>query len=169
MNLSVTRICLFVISVTVALSCVHARDATWYQKRVTWQYGEDSGVWETTVASPDKGKHKQYRFGLLPLWAVEGGVIAMEIMVANPDHSDENLLGVRDNSPHPFVIEVKELRHGVNRSRFGGTHKFNLGEMNVVVKIMGVRLGKGVGSGATYCKDCDNIQEFTADFSFESN
>jgi hypothetical protein len=166
MERSVARICLIVIFIALAFSCVHAQStAGWYQKRITWQYGEDRGVWET-VASPDK--NDQYRFGLVPLWSVEGGVIAMEILVANPEHPDKNLLGTRDNSPQPFVIEVKELRRGISRSRFGATRRFSLGQTKLVVKIKGARLGKGVGSGSIYCKDCANIQEFTAEFAFES-
>ena len=165
MELSVTRTCLIVISVALALGCVYAQSGViWYQKRIVWKYGADAGIMETTSNSPDKDE--QYQFGLVPLWSVEGGVIAMEILVANPEHPKDNLLGTRDNSPHPFVIEVKELRHGINGSRFGATRRFDLGQTNLIVKIDGSRLGKGVGSGAIYCKDCDNIQEFAAEFSF---
>jgi hypothetical protein len=93
----------------------------------------------------------------------------MEILVANPERPDDNLLGQRDVLPQPFVIGVGELRRGINRSRFGATRVFNLGQAKLHMKIKGARLGNGVGSGSTYCRDCKNIQEFTAEFSFESN
>jgi hypothetical protein len=167
MKPSVARTCLIVISFALALGCVYAQSgAIWYQKRIVWKYGADAGVLETTNNGPDKGE--QYQFGLVPLWSVEGGVIAMEILVSNSEHPNDNLLGPRDNSPHPFVVEVKELRHGINGSRFSATRRFDLERTNVIVKIKGSRLGKGVGCGSIYCKDCDNIQEFTAEFSFVS-
>jgi hypothetical protein len=152
--------------IVFVLSCLHAESsAVWYQKGVTWSYGIEGRLWETAVVSPDGKEH--YRLALIPLWAVEGGIIAMEILVAHPEHPDDNLLGERDNHPQPFVVGVEELRRGINRSRFGATRVFNLDEAKLRVKIKGARLGNGVGSGSTYCRDCKNIQEFTAEFSFE--
>ena len=167
MRLFGIRSCFILICIALALTCVHAQGiAVWYQKRVTWRYGSEGRAWETAIVSPD-GK-EQYRVALIPLWAVEGGIIAMEILVANREHANDNLLGQRDDQPQPFVIEVKELRRGINRSRFGSTRIFNLSQATLRVEIKGARLGNGVGSGSMYCRDCKNIQEFTAEFSFES-
>jgi len=87
--------------------------SVWYQKRVTWKYGRRP--WETSVTSPDGKQH--YGLVLQPLWAVEGGIVA--ILLASPERPNVNLLGPDDNNPHPFVIEVEELQRGIGRSRFG--------------------------------------------------
>lgn len=91
----------------------------------------------------------------------------MEILVADPVHPADNLLGKRDDSPQPFVIEVAELQHGIDRSRFGATRVFTVGQQTLRATIKGSRLGKGVGSGSIYCSRCRNIQEITVDFSIE--
>jgi hypothetical protein len=150
--------------IALALACVQARGSNiWFQKRVTWQAGTDPRVWESTVVSPTGKEH--YRLALVPLWAVEGGIVGIEILVSNPEHPDDNLLGRRENDvPQPFVIMVEELESGINKSRFGANRVFNVRRAKLKVEILSSRLGKGVGD----CESCSNIQEFTAAISFES-
>jgi hypothetical protein len=152
--------------IALALCSVSAEGgAVWYQKRIPWRYGSQGDAWETSVASLD-GKH-HYRLALIPLWAVEGGIVAMEILLASPERPNENLLGPEDNDPHPFVITVSELQRGIGRSRFGATRVFTLESVTLRVDIKGAHLGNGLGSASTYCRSCKNLQGFTADFSFE--
>jgi hypothetical protein len=100
---------------------------------------------------------------LIPLWAVEGGIVGIEILVARPEHPDNNLLGQRETDlPQPFVITVEELESGINKSRFGATRNFKLDRTKLRVEIQASRFGEGVGE----CKNCKNIQELAADFSF---
>ena len=150
----------------IALACFCARaesSGVWFQKRVTWQAGGGPRVWETAVVSPD-GKER-YRLALIPLWALEGGIVGIEILVASPEHPDDNLLGLRETDvPQPFVITVEELESGISKSRFGAARVFDMNRGKLKVKILGSRLGEGVGE----CTTCKNIQEITVAFSFES-
>jgi hypothetical protein len=131
----------------------------WFHKCVVWQAGEDPRVWETAITSPDGKEH--YRLALIPLWAVEGGIVAIEILVARPEHPDNNLLGQRETDvPQPFVITVEELESGINKSRFGAVRKFELDHIRLRVEIQGWHLGEG----RYECPDCKKIQELTADF-----
>jgi len=107
-----------------------------------------------------------YRLALVPLWAVEGGIVGIEILVARPEHPDANLLGERETDvAQPFVVTVEELESGVNKSRFGTTRYFKLDHAKLRVEIKGSRLGEGVGD----CNTCKNIQELTAEFVLKSN
>jgi hypothetical protein len=115
------------------------------------------------VVSPN-GKER-YRLALVPLWAVEGGILGIEVLVARPEHPDDNLLGQRQSDvPQPFVVTVEDLESGINKSRFGPIRDFKLDRTTLRVEIQGSRLGEGVGE----CKDCKNIQELTVDFTFGS-
>jgi hypothetical protein len=101
---------------------------------------------------------------LVPLWAVEGGIVGIEILLATPEHPDDNLLGSLDtDAPLPFVITVEELESGINKSQFGAKLMFNLKRAKLRVEILSSRLGDGVGD----CRSCKNIQEITTAFSFE--
>jgi hypothetical protein len=163
MRLDTSRVCLIFLCLTLALGCVHADGSgVWFQKRVTWQAGGAPRVWETAIVSPDGKEH--YRLAVVPLWAVEGGVVGIEILVANPERPDDNLLGRRDtDAPSPFVVTVEELESGINKSRFGAKRDFNLKRAKLRIEILGSRLGDAVGD----CSSCKNIQEITAAFSFE--
>jgi len=128
----------------------------WFHQRVVWRAGDDPRPWKTSVASPD-GKER-YRLALVPLWAVEGGIVAVEILLARPEHPDDNLLGQRETDvPKPFELTVEELERGIHKSQFGAKREFKVDRLRLRVKIESVRLGKGVG----ICKDCSNIQELT--------
>lgn len=135
----------------------------WFHKRVIWQ-GKGPRVWESAIDSPDRKEH--YRLALIPLYALEGGIVAIEILVARPEHPDDNLLGERImDVAQPFVVTVEELERGINKSRFGTTRNFTVDHAKLRVEIRGSRLGEGVGD----CRDCKNIQELTAEFVFRSN
>ena len=133
--------------------------ATWFHKRVVWQAGKEPQVWETSIESPDK--KLRYRLALIPLWAVEGGIVGMEILLARPEHPNDNLLGLRETDvPQPFVVTVEELERGINKSPCGAVRNFNLDRTTLRVEIQGSRLGEGVGE----CRNCKNIQELTINF-----
>jgi hypothetical protein len=137
--------------------------ATWFHKRVVWQAGREPQVWETKIASPDGKEH--FRLALIPLWAVEGGIVGIEILVARPEHPDDNLLGQRQTDmPQPFVVTVEELESGIDKSPCGAMRNFKLDHTTLRVKIQGSRLGEGVGE----CRNCKNIQELTIDFELGS-
>ena len=134
---------------------------TWFNQRVTWKYGKEGLAWTTTIKKPSGPA--EYQLGLRPLWAVEGGVLALEIVVARPQQPDVNLLGERENGiEYPFVITVEELERGLAHSKFGKLRKLQVDDIAVSVKIERFRLGKGVGSGSTYCPHCSNLQGLSA-------
>ncbi len=133
--------------------------ATWFHKRVVWQAGKEPRVWETKIVSPDGKEH--FRLALIPLWAVEGGIVGIEILLARPEHPDDNLLGQRDTDvSQPFVVTVEELERGINKSSCGATRDLKLDRTTLRVEIQGSRLGEGVGE----CRNCKNIQELTINF-----
>jgi hypothetical protein len=148
--------------IVLALGCVQAEGSdVWLKKRLTLQVSTHPRVWETVVVSPNGKEH--FRLALVPLWCVEGGIVAIEILLASRERPEENLLGLRENNvPQPFVIEVEELESGINKSRFGAKRTFKVGRAKLKIKILGSRLG---GENCE-CGNC--IQEFTAELSFQS-
>ena len=140
---------------------------TWFNQRVTWKYGKEGLAWRTALRGPH-GKG-DYQLALSPLWAVEGGVIAVEIIVARPEQPTVNLLGRRLNGvKYPFVITVEELHKGVAKSKFSAVRTFQVDNLVLHVTIENSRLGRGVGSGSTFCQDCKNIQELSMRILVES-
>jgi hypothetical protein len=137
--------------------------ATWFHKRVVWQADKEPRVWEASIVSPDGTQH--YRLALIPLLAMEGGVVGFEILVARPEHPDDNLLGQREtDAPQSFVVTVEELERGINKSPCGAMRNFKLDRTTLRVEIQRSRLGEGVGE----CRNCKNIQELTIDFQLGS-
>jgi hypothetical protein len=133
---------------------------SWFNQRVTWKYGKEGLAWKTTVKSAN-GK-TEYQLVLQPLWALEGGVVALEIVFARAEHPDSNLLGERENGvEYPFVITVHELENGLAHSKFGASRTFHLDNIALNVKVERFRLGKGLGGGSTYCSYCKNLQELS--------
>ena len=140
---------------------------TWFNQRVTWKYGKEGLEWKTIIRNP-RGQG-EYQLSLSPLWAVEGGIIAMEIVVARPAQPTVNLLGERQNGvKYPFVITVEELQNGMAKSKFGAVRNFRIDNILLHVIVEKSRLGRGVGSGSTFCKDCRNIQELSTRILVES-
>jgi hypothetical protein len=132
-----------------------------FNQRVTWKYGKEGLAWKTTIKDPNG--RVEYQLELQPLWALEGGVVALEIVVAHTQQPEVNLLGEREKGiEYPFVITVEELEQGLAHSKFGTERKLQAGDIAVNVKIEHFRLGKGLGSGSTYCSTCSNIQELSA-------
>jgi len=157
LRLSITILCLCVAFVSGTSSEV------WFEKHVTWQAGKEPRVWETRISRPN-GKER-YRLALIPLWAVEGGIVGMEVLLADPKNPSHNLLGERQNDvPQPFVITVEELEAGIDKSQFGVARLFSVGPSTLRIEIKGSRLGKGVGD----CGDCSNIQEIALDLTFRN-
>jgi hypothetical protein len=119
-------------------------------------------AWKSTIKEPN-GQAEYHQLVLQPLWAVEGGVVALEIAVARPKQPDVNLLlGERKNGiEYPFVITVEELERGLAYSKFGTVRKLEADDIALNIKIERFRLGKGVGSGSTYCSNCSNLQELS--------
>jgi hypothetical protein len=140
--------------------CSSSEEETWFSQRVTWSYGKEGLPWKTTIKNPNGPG--QYLLVLRPLWALEGGVVALEIVVASPSQPDVNILGKRKNGvASPFVITVGELQKGLARSKFEATRMLQADGVAVDVKIEHFRLGEGVGSLSTYCADCKNLQELS--------
>jgi hypothetical protein len=126
--------------------------ATWFHKRVVWQARKEPRVWETKIVSPDGKEH--FRLALIPLWAVEGGIVGIEILLARPEHPDDNMLGQRDTDvSQPFVVTVEELEHGINKSPCGSTRDFRLDRTTLRVEVQGLVLEKAsanVGTARTF-------------------
>jgi hypothetical protein len=133
---------------------------TWFNQRVTWKYGKEGLAWKTAIKEPNG--QAEYQLVLRPLWALEGDVVALEIVVAHSHQPNVNLLGERKNGvEYPFVITVEELERGLALSKFGTIRKLQVDDIAVNVKIEDFRLGKGLGSGSTYCSNCSNLQELS--------
>jgi hypothetical protein len=123
--------------------------------------------WKTVIRNP-RGQG-EYQLVLSPLWAVEGGVIAVEIVIARPAPPNVNLLGERENGlEYPFVITVEELQKGVPKSKFGALRNFQVENIVLRVNIESFRRGRGLGSGSGFCRECKNIQELSMRISVES-
>lgn len=135
-------------------------EETWFNQRVTWKYGKEGLAWRTTIKNPSGPG--EYQLILRPLWAVEGGVIALEIVVARPRQPDVNILGEREKGiQYPFVITVGELNDGLAHSKFGAVRTLQTDDITLSVKIEHFRLGRGVGSSSEYCAKCKNLQELS--------
>ena len=133
---------------------------TWFNQQVTWTYGKEGVAWKATIKNPNSAA--EYQLTLQPLWAVEGGVIALEVVLARPQQPDVNLLGERENGVEsPFVITVQELKRGLAKSKFGAVRTLRVDDIVFNLKVERFRLGKGVGSGSTYCRSCSNLQELS--------
>jgi hypothetical protein len=129
---------------------------TWFHQRVTWNYGKDGQAWNTTIKNANGTA--EYRLVLQPLWAVEGGVVALEIVVARPAQPDVNMLGKRESdTEYPFVITVEELERGLAQSRFGAVRRLQADDVALKIKVERFRLGRGLGD----CPSCGNLQELS--------
>lgn len=152
------RLLLFAI-LLLSASATFAKE-TWFNQQITWKYGKEGLAWKTTVKQPNG--QGEYQLTLQPLWALEGGVVAIEIVVARPEHPDVNFLGEREKGTEcPFVVTVEELERGLAHSKFGAVRNLQFENIALHVKIERFRLGKGVGSGSTYCSKCRNLQELS--------
>jgi TonB family protein len=148
-------------------SAVSLATETWVDQRIEWKYGKEGIAWKTTIKSPNG--QSEYQLKLQPLWAVEGGVVALEIVVARPNQPDANVLGERETDiEYPFVITVEELENGLEHSKFGAVRNLAADGIALKVKIEHFRLGKGVGSGSVYCAKCKNLQELSVWMTVES-
>lgn len=140
---------------------------TWFNQRIEWKYGKEGIAWKTTIKS--RNGQSEYQLALQPLWALEGGVVALEIVVARPGQPDLNILGKREKGvEYPFVITVEELENGLEHSKFGAVRNLEADGIALNVKIEHFRLGKGVGSGSIYCSKCKNLQELSMRITVES-
>lgn len=159
------RWCLVLLLATLQAPRPSTRDP-WFSQTVKWAFGKEGSPWERIGALPGAGT-KEYRVALQPLWALEGGVVAFEIVVTTPDEPYENLLGERQmDIPQAFVLELADLKSGIESSKFGATRTLKLplparGLLRVAVQDW--RPGKGVGD----CDDCTNIQGLTVKVEIE--
>lgn len=143
------------------------KEKTLFNQRVTWKHGKEGLAWKTTINKPDG--QGEYQLVLQPLIALEGGVLALEIVFAQPRQPEVNLLGQRENGmEYPFVVTVEELERGLAHSKFGVVRTMRVNDITLNVKIERFRLGKGVGSGSTYCPECNNLQELSMWITVES-
>jgi hypothetical protein len=161
------RVLLALVAILVVSSAESFATETWFTQRIEWKYRKDGVAWKTTIKSPNG--QREYQLALQPLWALEGGVVALEIVVARPGQPDTNILGKTENGvEYPFVITVKELENGLLHSKFGAVRNLEADGIALNVKIEHFRLGKGVGSGSTYCSNCKNLQELSVWITVES-
>jgi hypothetical protein len=154
------RVLLVLLAVLLLSSPESFATETWFSQRIEWKYGKEGLAWKTTIKNPNG--QREYQLILQPLWAVEGGVVALEIVVARLGQPDLNILGKREKGvEYPFVITVEELETGLAHSKFGAERRLQINDIALSIKIERFRLGKGVGSGSTYCSNCKNLQELS--------
>jgi hypothetical protein len=140
---------------------------TWFSQRIARKYGKEGLAWKTTINRPNG--QEEYELILQPLWMLEGGVVALEIVVARLGHPDVNILGKTKNGvEYPFVITVKELENGLAHSKFGAVRRLLADDIALKIKIEHFRLGSGLGSGSIYCSKCKNLQEISMRIIVES-
>ena len=160
-----TRFVFIAILVCVSICCFGKE--TWFNQPVTWSYGKEGLPWKTRIQNPNG--QGEYQLVLQPLWAVEGGVIALEVVLTRPRKPDTNLLGQRENGvDSPFVITVEELQSGLSKSKFGRVRNLTADNIALNIRIEDFRLGEGVGSGSTYCPSCKNLQQISMWITVES-
>lgn len=135
---------------------LYSAERVWHREEVRWTNTKERRAWEGAATSP--GRKVTYRLAMVPLWAVEGGIVAMELVLAPDSEPNKNLLGERENRPQPFVLTVEELQAGISKSRFGAERRFPL-PGNDVLRLTVKESGFGKGVGA--CPDCANLQSVT--------
>jgi hypothetical protein len=152
----------------LASSAVAGPVAARHTELVQWRHGAEALPWERLLTLPSAGS-KQYRIALQPLWAVEGGIVGIEVMVALPSEPFANLLGERTNdTPTPLVFTVEDLAAGLKSTQFGGSRTFRLpkpAKGTLRVSVLDTELGRGVG----VCSSCPNIQALTAQLEIEAS
>src|SRR6185437_1563040 len=135
-------------------------DEVWFNQKVDWKYGKDGSPWKTISKNPSGTR--VYQLILRPLWVLEGGVSAIEIVIAHPEQPDLNLLGTRKNKhDYPFVVTVRDLQTGLAHSKFGAVRILRCDDIVLSVRVKRFRLGKGIGSLSTHCANCRNLQEIS--------
>jgi hypothetical protein len=148
-------------ALVVAAAPQQPSKAPWFSQTVEWQYGREALPWERVGALPGSAS-VEYRVALQPLWAVEGGILGFEIILATADRPFDNLLGERDPKfQQPFAFYLRDLQRGIGSSKFGATRTFRLpkpAQGRLRIQVLGWKPGKGVGS----CDDCPNIDALTA-------
>lgn len=90
---------------------------TWFNQQVKWTYGKEGVAWKTTIENPNSPA--EYQLTLQPLWAVEGGVIALEVVLARPQQPDVNLLGERENEEAAVLLPFSDMGTDARRTRIG--------------------------------------------------
>jgi hypothetical protein len=115
----------------------------------------------------DSTGHERYRVALVPLWAVEGGIVSFEVALTKPGEPDSNLLGERPGYSEkcqcypesPFVLDLDYLQVGAE-SRYGRIRRFALSSSRqwLTVEILQLFPGHSVGS----CKSCPRIERMVA-------
>ena len=79
------------------------RDRHLVQPADSLEIWKEGLAWKTTINRPNG--QEEYQLILQPLWMLEGGVVALEIVVACPGQPEVNILGKTENGvEYPFVI-----------------------------------------------------------------
>lgn len=153
------RTLLLIIAILFLCNSKSFAGETWFNQQITWEYGKEGLPSKTVIKSPDG---EEYLLMLRPLWDLEGGVLALEIVMARPSEPDMNILGQRKKGvASPFVVSVAELEKGLKHSKFGARRTLQADSIVVDARIGHFRFGKGVGSGSLYCAKCKNLRELT--------
>jgi hypothetical protein len=105
----------------------------------------------------------RFRVALRPLSAVEGGVVAFELMLVRHAEDQDNLLGERSGFDEacrcypekPSVIDIAYVSEGVGGSRFGAVRRFAIPGTHepLVFEVVDIGVGHGVGN----CAPCPRI------------
>jgi hypothetical protein len=160
--------CFLTLAVAVLVICTIPCFATetWFNQRVTWKYGKEGLEWKTVIRNP-RGQG-EYQLVLSPLWAVEGGVIAVEIVIA-PGAAECEFAGREGKWPRiPLRDNCRGTSKGVAKSKFGALRNFQVENIVLRVNIESFRRGRELGSGSGFCRECKNIQELSMRISVES-
>jgi hypothetical protein len=154
----------FLISVGL-LGCAHGQALRPFDQTVDIPAGAQAHTWEAPLV--DLHGHERYRVALVPLWAVEGGIVSFEFVLIKPGQPDTNLLGERPGYSEecqcypesPFVVDLESLGPEAKR-RYGASRRFAIpsSQQSLNLEIRQVSRGHGVGS----CESCPRIERLTA-------
>jgi hypothetical protein len=122
--------------------------------------------WHESVL--DRRGRERLHVGLVPLFAVEGGVVSVELVLSRDEALQGNLLGQRSGysescgcyPEQPFVVDISHVGMGIAKSRFGSVRRFPIPKTRAVLvfNIQSVDVGHGVGM----CDSCPRIESLDA-------
>ena len=112
----------------------------------------------------DADGQARFHVAIIPLHAVEGGIVGFELVVVHSRDDQENLLGERSSFSEecrcypegPFDIDIAYVHEGVLKSRFGDVRTLPLPDHagTLTWTIVDFASGQGVGS----CPTCSNFK-----------
>lgn len=146
------------VAVLAMIACASARPILPFSQVAQVRGGgsADATAWEARLL--DGVRRQVYTIGLVPLHAVEGGVVGFELVLLREGDSERNLLGERAGFDDrckcypetPSTVNIGYVKTGKLHSQFGLVRRFPLPRRGGVLtwEILDFQTGNGVGSCA---------------------